>query len=701
MTNEIRNPNGSIYCSEFTYNDFQKSGISRRVVDNYIKAGYLKDSPDGWTLHFPRFLEEFSSDYFTQRLRYPNDKGKYRNPKDMKTKLFRPLELSIEKLKDKSSPIIITEGCKKAIKATIEGFDCISLGGVYNWKCKPEKDYNTKDLNNADDCDSQDIIPDLQNFDVTGKVIYLCYDSDMFYKEQVKQALYKFAAYLLVEKEAIVKLAILPKGEAKGLDDYLIMHGNDAFQKILDNAETITLRQIQINLSDVKEKGKDKFPVEVFPTKIQKQFTDLQKQMDAPIEYIFCSFLFGASLLMDCKACLCVRKNTEWYEHPILWIAIVGNPAQKKTPCISLFKNFIDEFDTKLTDKYEADKKSHKKAMQEYNKALKDLKKSKNKALSEIPIEPEKPYKQRLTTQNFTVEALAKMYWQNQQCGNNGIAILVDELVTFIKMMGQYKKSSDSDEGYFLQAWKKQLYNVIRQGGELDYTIKVSHNIMGGIQPKVLDKSLFKNTYESYNGMVERWLFACSDYLSTGKTYYIENEFDSDLIRSIYNKLYNMPQTVYSFSSGAQRVFDNFVEDIAKRKLDNRHSDLVKNYLQKQTDYVARFALILHCINNLEKTEIEAVTVENAIKLSKYFIDSFKRVLQESLELNSNEEYTLNLLKTKGIDKISPSKLFKKNTTKYRNKEQALIALENLASKGYGRMIKTNNGGLNFRFYNV
>lgn len=701
MTNEIRNPNGSIYCSEFTYNDFQKSGISRKVVDNYINAGYLKDSPDGWKLHFPRFLEEFSSDYFTQRLRYPSDRGKYRNPKDMTTKLFRPLELSIEKLKDKNSPIIITEGCKKAIKATLEGFDCISLGGVYNWKCKPEKDNDTKFFNDAEDCDSQDIIPDLKNFDVAGKVVYLCYDSDMFYKEQVKQALYKFAAYLLVEKEAIVKLAILPKGEAKGLDDYLIMHGNDAFQKILDNAESVTLRQIQINLSDVKEKDKDKFPVEVFPAKIQKQFTNLQKQMDAPIEYIFCSFLFGASLLMDCKACLCVRKNTKWYEHPILWIAIVGNPAQKKTPCISLFKNFIDEFDIKLTEKYEVDIKSYRKAMQEYNKALKDLNRNKTKSLSEIPIEPQKPYKQRLTTQNFTVEALAKMYWQNQQCGNNGIAILVDELVTFIKMMGQYKKSSDSDEGYFLQAWKKQLYNVIRQGGELDYTIKVSHNIMGGIQPKVLDKSLFKNNYESYNGMVERWLFACSDYLSTGKTYYTENEFDSDLIRSIYNKLYNMPKTVYNFSLEAQQVFDDFVEDIAKQKLDNRQSDLVKNYLQKQTDYVARFALILHCISNLEKTEIEAVAVENAIKLSKYFVDSFKKVLQECLELNSNEEYTLNLLKTKGIDKISPSKLFKKNTTKYRNREQALIALENLASKGYGRMIKTNNGGLNFRFYNV
>lgn len=50
---------------------------------------------------------------------------------------------------------------------------------------------------------------------------------------------------------------------------------------------------------------------------------------------------------------------------------------------------------------------------------------------------------------------------------------------------------------------------------------------------------------------------------------------------------------------------------------------------------------------------------------------------------------------------ISPSKLFKKNTTRYKSKENAQIALENLANQGYGRMIKTNNGGYNFKFYNI
>lgn len=695
MTDVVRNYDGSIYCSQFTYDDFKRSGIPKIVVDKYMKEGYLKDLPDGWKLKFPNFLNEFSSNYYTQRLRCPINNCKYLNPKGVTTKLFRPLELSVAKLQDKNSPIIITEGCKKAIKATIEGFNCISLGGVYNWKQKPKQnDYNEDSNDNS----SQDIIPDLQNFDVSGKVIYLCYDSDMFYKKQVKQALYKLAAYLLVEKNAIVKLAILPNGDAKGLDDYLVIYGNEAFQKILDEAETVTLKHIQINLSDSDNNKQATFPIEIFPKNIQKQFSELQQQMDAPIEYIYCSFLFGASVLMDCRASICIRKSTEWIEHPILWIAIVGNPAQKKTPCISLFKGFIDEFDLKLIEKYEKDIKIYKKELQEYNLALKNLKKNKGKTF-EIPIEPEKPRKQRLTTQNFTVEALSKMVQNNTVSGNRGIAILVDELITFLKSIGQYKKNGDSDEGYFLQAWKKQYYNVIRQSGDIDYTINVSHNIMGGIQPKVLNRVLFRNTYESSNGMVERWLFACSDYLSTGKTYYTDAPFDSSVVKNIYEKLYNMPITTYYFSPDAQNVFEDFVESVAKEKMDDKLSDLVKNYLQKQTDYVARFSLILHCINNLEKTTIEAETVKKAIKLSKYFIDCFKKVLQECLDLNTAEEYTLNLLKTKGIEEISPSKLYKKNMSRYKNKENAQAILECLASKGYGRMVKLKNGGYNFKFY--
>ena len=42
---------------------------------------------------------------------------KYLNPKGITSQLFRPIDLPIEAILDKDTPIIITEGCKKAIKA--------------------------------------------------------------------------------------------------------------------------------------------------------------------------------------------------------------------------------------------------------------------------------------------------------------------------------------------------------------------------------------------------------------------------------------------------------------------------------------------------------------------------------------------------------------------------------------------------------
>ena len=84
-----------------------------------------------------------------------------------------------------------------------------------------------------------DIIPDIANAQWEGKVIFLCYDSDMWRNLKVKTALYQLAAYLISEKNAIVKIILLPNGEAKGLDDYLMKYGAEEFQKLMDNSKEL------------------------------------------------------------------------------------------------------------------------------------------------------------------------------------------------------------------------------------------------------------------------------------------------------------------------------------------------------------------------------------------------------------------------------------------------------------------------------
>ena len=54
-----------------------------------------------------------------------------------------------------------------------------------------------------------------------------------------------FSTIIISEKEARIKLIFLPKGEAKGLDDFLTKYGKEEFKKLLDNAKEITLQEIQ------------------------------------------------------------------------------------------------------------------------------------------------------------------------------------------------------------------------------------------------------------------------------------------------------------------------------------------------------------------------------------------------------------------------------------------------------------------------
>ena len=150
--------------------------------------------------------------------------------------------MPIEAILDKETPIIITEGCKKAIKATQEGFYCVAVAGVNNWKMKP-KENNGEESDDIDEV--ADIIPDIKNWDIEGKTIILCFDSDLWEKEQVKQALYEFACYLIGEKKAKVKTLLLPKGKDKGLDDFLKNRGKQEFEKLLKQCPYITLKEIQ------------------------------------------------------------------------------------------------------------------------------------------------------------------------------------------------------------------------------------------------------------------------------------------------------------------------------------------------------------------------------------------------------------------------------------------------------------------------
>lgn len=346
------------------------------------------------------------------------------------------------------------------------------------------------------------------------------------------------------------------------MDDFLVAHGAEEFQKLLDNAEFITLEKIQKKLSGKNEIAK--FPIDVFPESVKDLIVELHKRFDSPIEYIACTFLMVISILMDGHYALSVNSGTNWIEYPILWLAIIGNPSQKKTPCLKIGKDILNKYDEILFMNYESELNEYNRK-KEYYKQQKDrykeaIKKGEN---MELPVEPQKPQRPRLITQDITKESLAYLMDTNSKF-HLGLALYVDELAYFIKSWNQYKHGGGNDKEYFLASWSRERQNIVRKSDKTDYTFDASHNIIGSIQPKVLYETLFEKGIDCYNGMIERWLYCCSEYEETGISYNSDKEYNisafTDICQEIFHTTISHNETlnIYKFNREAKKCFESF-----------------------------------------------------------------------------------------------------------------------------------------------
>ncbi len=224
----------------------------------------------------------------------------------------------------------------------------------------------------------------------------------------------------------------------------------------------------------------------------------------------------------------------------------------------------------------------------------------------------------------------------------------------------------------------------------------------------MLNETIFGKGTESCNGMIERWLFCCSEYLETGILLNTDSEYDILDFINPCNKIFDEYEPcekdgklskMFYLSKEAHQKFQEVSKRIADIKKSEKLMDIEKTYIEKQKSYIARFAMILHALHNVSKDEISLETVNKALHLSKYFIDTFRHTIDHKIAYDKLETHTLNYLRNKNLKIISPTALYKNNRSKFKTAQNAGNTLESLARKGYGRLIKASNG-CKFIFYN-
>jgi len=133
-------------------------------------------------------------------------------------------------------PIFFVEGEKKCVKATLEGYPCIGLSGVWCFK----------------DSDN-DFLSELDKLLWKNRKVFIVFDSDISQKYSVKQAELRLSIELLNRGANVlsIRLPNEPDGRKNGLDDFIVRHGAESFRELIKKAQP-TL-ELHINEGTDKE----------------------------------------------------------------------------------------------------------------------------------------------------------------------------------------------------------------------------------------------------------------------------------------------------------------------------------------------------------------------------------------------------------------------------------------------------------------
>jgi hypothetical protein len=132
-------------------------------------------------------------------------------------------------LNDPAIPLWITEGSKKADSGATRGFCIVSLLGVWNFKGAGERGSSLE-------------LADWDRIAIKGRLVYICYDSDVIVKPEVKRALQRLARILKRRGAKEVRPVLIPHipGGKTGIDDWFVRGGSSA--ELMQSVDTNLLR---------------------------------------------------------------------------------------------------------------------------------------------------------------------------------------------------------------------------------------------------------------------------------------------------------------------------------------------------------------------------------------------------------------------------------------------------------------------------
>ena len=401
------------------------------------------------------------------------------------------------------------------------------------------------------------------------------------------------------------------------------------------------------------------FPIDVFPAQIQTYMIECNKTLDSSIDYMGCSMLWCASLIIGNS--INIKVKGKWKEFCSVWVAVVGKAGIGKTPSIDNIIYPLKKVNAREIKQYI---KSYEK-WQTYEKMNKD----EQKQVEDVT----KPNKSQFIVDDITLEALVDLHGQSK----NAVGVFKDELNGWIKDMNKYREGSDLE--FWLSSWSGKSVTVNRMTRAGSFVERPFIPVLGGIQPSVLS-SIYTDENKD-NGFIDRLLLSFPDL---EVEFYNDNEISDETEEWYYNAIISFYEHMRSnflvindegeivpytaiYSDEAKRELKRIFNKITTVQRSDEENEYMKSMLPKMKSYIHRFSLLIHVFHcfidkkpHLEYLYISKESIIRAERLCKYFIAMSKKIKVNTVEvkdmkniLTSNKQLS-NREKVLEMFKINP-----------------------------------------------
>lgn len=261
-------------------------------------------------------------------------------------------------------------------------------------------------------------------------------------------------------------------------------------------------------------------------------------------------------------------------------------------------------------------------------------------------FKPVKPL--QIAFDDITTEALALKLSDNNGMG----AVISSEGGVFDTIAGRYQHGV-ANLDLFLKGYTVEPVRVARVNKEQDICLDCPNLcILIAVQPHVLDICLNNEDFLN-RGLVDRFLYcpiAEEDRKVTFDTPAVPASLSDGFKNSFEQLLSRRGDTkIISLSSGARELFAEHYEQIENSKY--KEGGLVCPYMSKLAGKVARIAGVLSVA--IGEEVITAETMDKAINISLWALDSAKYVLESVSQEQRQADYIISRLKHKGVKSCS------------------------------------------------